>query len=277
MNRVALDLGFIQIYWYSIFIFAGMLAACVLIYREAKRRNIDDEFLVNLTFNTLVFGIIGARLYYVLFNLEYYLAHPIEILEIWNGGLAIHGGIIMGLIAILLTCKSKKENVMRILDIVVVGVIIGQAIGRWGNFFNSEAYGAITTLEALQSQYIPRFIIDGMYILGEYRQPTFLYESIGSLLGFIILLLIRLKKNLKRGTLTATYLIWYGALRLFIESMRSDSLMLGPLKIAQVVSIIFILVGIVILFRNLFKGKDENNLYRTDPKALATEQMVYFN
>lgn len=277
MNRVALDLGFIQIYWYSIFIFAGMLAACVLIYREAKRRNIDDEFLVNLTFNTLVFGIIGARLYYVLFNLDYYLTHPIEILEIWNGGLAIHGGIIMGLIAILLTCKSKKENVMRILDIVVVGVIIGQAIGRWGNFFNSEAYGAITTLEALQSQYIPKFIIDGMYILGEYRQPTFLYESIGCLLGFIILLLIRLKKNLKRGTLTATYLIWYGALRLFIESMRSDSLMLGPLKIAQVVSIIFILVGIVILFRNLFKGKDENNLYRTDPKALATEQMVYFN
>lgn len=277
MNRVAFDLGIIQIYWYSIFIFVGMLVACAVMYREAKKRNIDDDFLVNLTFNTLFFGIIGARLYYVIFNLNYYLAHPIEILEIWNGGLAIHGGIIMGLIAILLTCKSKKENAMRILDMVVVGVIIGQAIGRWGNFFNSEAYGAITTLEALQSQHIPKFIIDGMYILGEYRQPTFLYESIGCLLGFIVLLLVRLKKNIKIGTLTATYLIWYGALRLFIESMRSDSLMLGPLKVAQVVSIIFILIGVVILIRNLFKGKDEKNLYRTDPKTLATEQMVYFN
>lgn len=277
MNRVALDLGFIQIYWYSIFIFLGMLIGCTVIYREAKKRNIDDDFLINLTFNALIFGIIGARLYYVLFNLEYYLAHPIEILEVWNGGLAIHGGILAGLIATLLYCKSKKENTMRILDIIVVGVIIGQAIGRWGNFFNSEAYGAITTLEALQSQHLPKFIIDGMYILGEYRQPTFLYESIGCLLGFIILVLIRLNKNLKRGTLTATYLIWYGALRIFIESMRSDSLMLGPLKIAQIVSIAFIIAGVVILILNLRKGKEEKYLYRKDPKEVATEQIVYFS
>ena len=277
MNRVALDLGVIQIYWYSIFIFIGMLVACTVIYREAKKRNIDDDFLVNLTFNALIFGIIGARLYYVLFNLEYYLAHPIEILEIWNGGLAIHGGILAGLIAIATYCKSKKVNLMRTLDIIVVGVIIGQAIGRWGNFFNGEAYGAITTLEALQSQHLPEFIINGMYILGEYRQPTFLYESIGCLIGFIVLLIVRLNKNIKRGTLTAIYLIWYGVLRFFIESMRSDSLMIGTLKIAQFMSIAFIITGIIILLVNLFRKKEERYLYRKDPKDVAMEQIVYFN
>lgn len=264
MNRVALDLGFIQIYWYSIFIFLGMLTACILIYREAKRRNINKDFLIDLTFYALIFGIIGARLYYVVFNLSYYLAHPIEIFQIWNGGLAIHGGLFAGLITILLYCKKKKVNAMRILDMVVVGVIIGQAIGRWGNFFNQEAFGAITTLKSLQAQPIPNFVVKNMYIMGAYRQPTFFYESIGCLIGFIVLLLLRTKKNLKRGTLTATYMIWYGLLRFFIESMRSDALMLGPLKIAQVVSLIFVLVGTIMIINNIRKGKDENCLYRAD-------------
>lgn len=277
MDRVALDLGIVQIYWYSIFVFLGMLLGCAVIYKEAKKRNVSEDFLINLTFNALIFGIIGARLYYVAFNLDYYLARPLEILEIWNGGLAIHGGIFAGLLATLAYCKSKKENAMRMLDMIVVGVILGQAIGRWGNFFNQEAYGAITTLEALQAQALPKFIIDGMYILGEYRQPTFLYESIGCLIGFIILILIRLKKTLKRGTLTASYLIIYGGLRFVIESMRSDSLMIGPLKIAQLVSICFILIGVIILLLNLRKGKEDKYLYRKDPKEVAIEQIVYFN
>ena len=156
-----------------------MLTACLIIYRESKRKNINIDFLINLIFNTIIFGIIGARLYYVLFNFEYYLANPVEILEIWNGGLAIHGGILTGLITILIYCNKEKIPPLKMLDIIVVGVIIGQSIGRWGNFFNREAYGAITTLENLQSQHIPKFIVDGMYIMGEYRQPTFLYESIG--------------------------------------------------------------------------------------------------
>ncbi len=276
MNRVMLDLGFIQIYWYSIFIFLGMLVACIVIYKEAKRRNIDDEFLVDLTFNTLILGIIGARLYYVAFNIDYYLAHPIEIFEIWNGGLAIHGGLFAGLITVLLYCKSKKVNVMRMLDIIVVGVIIGQAIGRWGNFFNQEAYGAITSLEVLKAQPIPNFVIEGMYILGTYHQPTFFYESICCLIGFFFLIILRNFKNLKRGTLTATYLIWYGVLRFFIEGMRSDSLMLGPLKIAQLVSISFVLIGIIIIINNIRRGKDERYLYCTDPQTVNNEQIVYF-
>ena len=191
MDKVALDLGVVQIYWYSIFIFLGMLVACFVIYKESKKRGIDEDFLVNLTFNTIILGIIGARLYYVLFNLPYYLENPLEILEIWNGGLAIHGGIIAGLLFIIYYCKKHEVNIWKMLDIIVVGLIIAQAIGRWGNFFNSEAYGPITTAADLKSLGIPQFIINGMYILGDYRQPTFFYESVWCFFGFCAMLLIR--------------------------------------------------------------------------------------
>ena len=277
MDRVALDLGFIQIYWYSIFIFVALLVACTVIYKEAKKREIDEDTLINMTFGTVIFGIIGARLYYVLFNLPYYSKNIVEIFEIWNGGLAIHGGIIFGLLSIIVFCKNRKMNVMRMLDIIVVGLIIGQAIGRWGNFFNSEAYGAITTLEKLQSQGIPQFIIDGMYILGEYRQPTFFYESVGCVFGFLTMLIIRCGKYLKRGNLTAFYLVWYGILRFLVEGLRSDSLMLGPIKMAQAVSLLFVLIGIIIFIINLKRSKGDEYLYRKDPNKVMIDKMVYFN
>lgn len=257
MDKVALDLGPIQIYWYSIFIFLGMLVACFVIYKEAKKREIEEEFLVNLTFNTIILGIIGARLYYVLFNFPYYLNNPIEILEIWNGGLAIHGGIIAGLLFIIYYCKKHEVNIWKMLDIIVVGLIIAQAIGRWGNFFNSEAYGPITTEENLRSLGIPSFVINGMYILGEYRQPTFFYESVWCLFGFCAMLLIRNYKYLKIGQLTGFYLIWYGIIRFIIEAMRTDSLMLGPIKMAQLVSIVFVISGIIIFIKSI-KSKKEN-------------------
>lgn len=256
MEKVALDLGPIQIYWYSIFIFIGMLVACFLIYREAKKKGIDEDFLVNLTFNTIIIGIIGARLYYVLFNLSYYLDNPIEIFQIWNGGLAIHGGIIAGLLFIIYYCKKHEVNLWEILDIIVVGLIIAQAIGRWGNFFNSEAYGPITTATDLKSLGIPQFVINGMYILGDYRQPTFFYESVWCVFGFLAMLIIRKYKYLKVGQLTSFYLIWYGIIRFIIEAMRTDSLMLGPIKMAQLVSIVFIISGIIIFIKST-KGKQK--------------------
>lgn len=251
MNKVALDLGPIQIYWYSIFIFLGMLTACILIYKESKKRGINEDFLINLIFYTIIIGIIGARLYYVIFNLSYYLNRPLEIFQIWNGGLAIHGGIIAGLLFIIYYCKKHKVNIWKMLDIIVVGLIIAQAIGRWGNFFNSEAYGPVTTAEHLKSLGIPNFIINGMYIMGKYHQPTFFYESIWCIIGFIIMLIIRRTKKLKTTQLTAFYLIWYGIIRFIIEAMRTDSLMLGPIKMAQLVSIIFIASGIIIGIRSL--------------------------
>ena len=257
MNQVALDLGIIQIYWYSIFIFLGMLVACILIYRESKKREIDEDFLVNLAFNTIIIGIIGARLYYVLFNLSYYLDRPLEILQIWNGGLAIHGGIIAGLIVVIVSCKKHKVNIWKMLDIIVVGLIIAQAIGRWGNFFNSEAYGPVTTAAHLKSLGIPSFVIQGMYILGEYRQPTFFYESVWCLFGFLAMLLIRRFKYLKLGQLTGFYLLWYGIMRFFIEGMRTDSLMLGTYKIAQIVSIVFIVSGLIIIIVNMLRKNNK--------------------
>lgn len=277
MDRVALDLGPIQIYWYSIFIFLGGLVACLIIYKEARKREIEEEFLLNLTFNSLILGIIGARLYYVIFNLNYYIANPIEILQIWNGGLAIHGGILAALIFIIWYCKKNEVNTLKMLDIIVVGLIIGQAIGRWGNFFNSEAYGSITTANQLQKAGIPEFIIRGMYILGEYRQPTFFYESVWCLFGFFSLLIIRKYRDLKVGQLSGFYLIWYGTVRFFIEGLRTDSLMLGPLKMAQIISIIFAISGLILFFYHIKKDQSkEDNLYRNSNKPKPNEMIIYY-
>lgn len=277
MDRVALELGPIQIYWYSIFIFLGLLTASILIFKEARKRNIDEDFLINLIFNTIIIGLIGARVYYVLFNIPYYASNPIEILAVWNGGLAIHGGVFAALAFILIYCKKKNVNILQLLDIIVVGLIIAQAIGRWGNFFNSEAYGQVTTYAELKAQQIPTFIINGMYILGEYRQPTFFYESTWCFAGFLAMLIIRKYKYLKRGQLTGFYLFWYGLGRLLIESLRTDSLMLGPIKIAQVVSIVFIITGIVLFFYNLIKSTPtDKRLYTEDLSPNDDEMTIYF-
>lgn len=277
MDRVALELGPIQIYWYSIFIFLGLLTASILIFKEARKRNIDEDFLINLIFNTIIIGLIGARVYYVLFNIPYYASNPIEILAVWNGGLAIHGGIFAALAFILIYCKKKNVNILQLLDIIVVGLIIAQAIGRWGNFFNSEAYGQVTTYAELKAQQIPTFIINGMYILGEYRQPTFFYESTWCFAGFLAMLIIRKYKYLKRGQLTGFYLFWYGLGRLLIEGLRTDSLMLGPIKIAQVVSLVFIITGIVLFFYNLIKSTPtDKRLYTEDLSPNDDEMTIYF-
>ena len=152
-------------------------------------------------------------------------------------------------------------------DIMVVSLIIGQAIGRWGNFFNGEAYGPVTTLDFLTKLHIPDFIIKNMYINGVYHQPTFLYESVWCIIGFVILLTIRRMKYIKIGQITGIYFIWYGIGRFLIESLRTDSLMLGNLKMAQIISIIMVLTGIVLIilfqknsvFKNQYNDKENTN------------------
>lgn len=255
MNDVMLNLGIFQIKWYSFFIFLAMLTACLIIFKESKKKNVPDNYLTNLIFYGLIIGILGARLYYVIFNLDYYLNNPSQIFAIWNGGLAIHGGLISALIFLMIYSRKNKINILQMLDIIVVGVIIAQAIGRWGNFFNQEAYGNIISLQALKNMHLPKFIIDGMYISGSYREPTFLYESICSLIGFILLLILRATKKLKTGQLTAIYLIWYGIVRFGIETLRSDSLMLGQIKVAQLVSLLFVISGITLFIYSYIKKK----------------------
>ncbi len=257
MNKSLIDLGFIQIRWYSFFILLAILSAYWLIQREAKKKEISEEWISNLFFYGVIIGILGARLYYVIFNLSYYSKNPLEIFMIWNGGLAIHGGILATLIFVIYYCRKSHISILQITDIIVVGLVLAQAIGRWGNFFNGEAYGRVVTKSFLQKLHLPSFIIKGMYIDNNYREPTFLYESFFSLIGFLVLVLLRHYKKNKEGELTSLYLIWYGIERVIIETFRSDSLMLGNLKVAQCISIIAILSGIYLLIKVNLKNKKE--------------------
>lgn len=258
MNPIMFSIGDFQIRWYSVLILIAFFVAYFLINSEAKRFKISSEFVFNILFWALIFGVIGARIYYVIFDYASFKDNPLEILKVWNGGLAIHGGIIAGLITIIVYTKKYNFRTIRFLDYCVVGLIIAQSIGRWGNFFNSEAHGVVTTLEHLQNLHIPEFVINGMYINGAYYTPTFFYESFFCLLGFVVLLFVRRNKYLKVGDLTAFYLIYYGFLRMFIESSRTDALMFMGFKMAQIISIVMIIIGVVIVIINRKKGKFED-------------------
>lgn len=250
MNRVAFNIFGFNVYYYSLCILLGVIVAYILITREGKKQGLPKEFISDLIFYTLIIGILGARVYYCVFNLDYYLANPSEILKIYNGGLAIHGGVIAGLIFVYFYTKKKNISFIKILDIVASAVIIAQSFGRWGNFFNQEAHGGITTYQNLKNMHIPEFIINGMHIEGKYYYPTFFFESIWCLIGFIILMIARRNKNLRKGFQIGFYFIWYGIGRFFIEAFRTDSLMFFGLKIAQIVSLIGIIIGIIIIVTN---------------------------
>ena len=237
-----------EIKWYSALILLGVVISYILVMAESNKFQIKKEFIVNLIFWTIIFGILGARTYYVLFNLDYYKENLSEIYKIWHGGLAIHGAIIAGFITILSYCKKYKVNTKKILDICAPALMISQAIGRWGNFFNREAFGSTIEYDALvKMRIIPQFVIDNMYIDGTYHLPMFYFESLLCLLGFIIILYIRRRKYIKNGQIFSFYMIWYGFIRYFIEYFRTDSLMMGPIKIAQLVSVIMVLIGIYII------------------------------
>lgn len=258
MNPVLINLGFMEIRWYSIILLLAFVVGSLFIFKEGKRLNIDKEYLFNMIFWTIIFSLLGARLYYVLFNFSQYQNDLLEIFKIWHGGLAIHGGIIAGVITIIAYTKKYNVDVMKVIDICAPALLIGQAIGRWGNFFNGEAHGAATTLANLQALHLPNFIIEGMNINNVYYQPTFLYESIWCLVGFVGLLIFRRYKYLKNGQVTALYLMWYGIGRFFIEITRTDSLMLGGFKTAQIVSVLFVIGGIILFIIKQKKGHFED-------------------
>lgn len=258
MNAVLLDLGIIKIYWYSVIMFFAILIGGTLALKESKKWKIPEDFMVNLFFFIIPIALIGARLYFVAFHFDYYGSHLMDIFKVWEGGLAIHGGIIAGFIFVLFYARKYKINTRRLIDIIVVSLLLGQAIGRWGNFFNGEAHGAVTTIESLK--WLPEFIREGMHINGEYYQPTFLYESIWCLVGFAFALLLRKWPYLKIGNLTSFYLVWYGVGRFFIEGFRTDSLMIGDFKMAQIVSIGMILIGLIYI-AFCYKGSKFDNRY----------------
>lgn len=257
MNSEIIKIGFLSIKWYSVLILSAFIIGYILVMKRCRKVGIPTANITDICINTVIISLIGARIYYCLFNLDYYMENLLDIFKVWEGGLAIHGGIIAGAIYLIFATKKRNINLLELLDVITPALALGQAIGRWGNFFNGEAFGPVTTYETLKNLHISNFIIDGMNIEGFYHHPTFLYESIGCLVIFIILILIRNLKHIKNGQVTSIYLIGYGIIRFFIESLRTDSLMLFDLKAAQLVSIIMVIIGVFLYIRPyIFKNSN---------------------
>lgn len=247
LNPIAFQLGALQVHWYGVIIACGVLLALWLAIREGRRQGISEDQFYDYLLWALPVAIICARIYYVTFQWSYYRYHPGEIIAIWDGGIAIYGAIIGGFIVLLLFCRARGLNYWTMLDIIAPTVILAQAMGRWGNFFNQEAFGRVTTHAALLAQHLPSWLIQQMYIQGSYRVPTFLYESSWDLLGFIVLMSLRHRHHLfKQGEVFLAYVAWYAAGRFVVEGMRTDSLMLGPIRVSQLLSVLFFIAALAV-------------------------------
>ena len=258
MDRVLISIGPITIYWYSFLIFLSILIGLLIVKKEVVKTKLDKDFIFDLIFYLIPVAIIGARIYYVIFNYSVFKDNFIDVFKIWEGGLAIYGAVIAGILFTIYYCKKKKQSILLTLDILAPCLVLGQAIGRWGNYFNGEAHGVVTSLSYLKSLNIPDFIIKGMYINGNYYIPTFLFESIWCFIVFIILVIFRNKlKYKKEGIIVCLYFILYSLGRFFIEGLRTDSLYIFNFRISQIVAIILIIIGIVGII--ILKKKGDNN------------------
>ena len=239
IDPVAFSVGPFTVHWYGLIMGTAALVGLWLAIREGRRHGLDSEIFLDMMIWVIPAAIMGARLYYVAFEWSYYSEHPADILAVWKGGLAIHGGLIGGFLAGAWYVKRHKLAFFHLADIVVPSIILGQAIGRWGNFINQEAHGSEVSESFLQSLHLPQWIIDQMYIQGAYYHPTFLYESLWNLVGFLLLLLLR-RFNPRRGEIFFSYLIWYSLGRFFIEGLRTDSLAFhGPEWLASFLGVLW--------------------------------------
>ncbi|MEG2291560.1 MAG: prolipoprotein diacylglyceryl transferase [Clostridium sp.] len=249
MNPVAFNIFGMPVMWYGIIICSGTMLALLLSQYTSKLKGISYDDVLTIFLITFPIAIIGARLYYVIFEFSYYKDNLIDILNIRQGGLAIHGGLIATFIVVYICAKKKGLKFLACLDMTAPCIILAQAIGRWGNFFNQEAHGGEVT-KAFISKF-PEFIQSGMFINGNYYHPTFLYESIWNLIVFFILfyMLHKVKEN---GVVALSYIGLYSIGRFFIEGLRTDSLMVYGLRTAQIVSILGVaiwIIGLAIIYR----------------------------
>ena len=246
LNETISIFGF-RIYWYAIIIATGMMLAITIAFFEFKKKGLKSDDLADFVLFAIPLGILGARLYYVIFDWSYYAKNLGEILAIWNGGLAIYGGVIVGCIVALVFTRIKKISFLWFADVATVGLFIAQSLGRWGNFVNAEAFGGLTSLPW------------GMVVEGPNVKPyspfgpchpTFLYESLWNLAGFLISYFIIYRLLKTDGYSFAYYLIWYGTGRFFIESLRMDSLWLiqDVIRVSQLVALVSVVGGIITLF-----------------------------
>lgn len=276
-TKVFLEIGPLNIYWYAIFSMLGALSVFYLSIKSLKKRGYTTEFITDLGVGSFISAYLGARIWYCLFSdISYYLSNPIKILAINDGGLAIHGGICFGVLYGFYFAKIHKLNFMVWLDAILPTLLVGQAIGRIGNFVNQEAYGTI--VEASFFEHFPTFITEMMFIDGAYRMPTFLIEGSLNILGYFLIIFVYKNINkLKKGDLAYAYLMWAGIVRYIIEIYRTDNLMIGGLKMAQVTGIAFIVVGLLgtlSVFRKIFKTKKPVILWDLDGTIIDSEPAI---
>ena len=248
ISKIAFSILGIDIHWYAILIVIAIVLALIILKINNKKQDVKYEYLLDLSIYLIPMSLICARLYYIAFNLDFYINNPLEILNLKSGGLAIYGGILGGILTIFIYCKKKKINFISLLDQIAPVLALGQSIGRWGNFINIEAYGVETT-----SIFRMGIIENGIY---KEVHPTFLYESVADFIIFIILIILgRIRQ--KNGERTCIYLILYSFVRFFIEGIRTDSLMLNNIRISQMVSLILFVVSCFILVYNNTKTKKQ--------------------
>jgi len=243
INRVAFTVFGMPVYLYGILIALGLVLAFIYASKETKRVGISQDDFINLFLIGIPASVIGARLYYVIFSWDYYKNNLTEIFNIRGGGIAIYGAVIGAALTVLIYCRIKKIHIGKVLDVLAIGLLIGQAIGRWGNFVNGEAFGSETDL--LWSMTVMR---DGRMVASAVH-PTFLYESLWNLLGILALLLYK-RRKIFEGELFCGYMVWYGFGRMIIEGLRTDSLYIGAFRVSQLLSVVLIAAGVIIIAIN---------------------------
>ena len=240
ISRAAFSIFGFDIYTYGILIALGMGLAFFYAVREADRVGLKQDDLLNMFIIAIPAAIVCARIYYVVFSWDAYKGDPLSVFDIRGGGLAIYGGIIGAVLTIFIYCRARKINIGMVLDILAVGLLIGQAVGRWGNFVNGEAFGGETSLPWAMT-----VVTDGVTVAKSVH-PTFFYESLWNAVG-IVLLLLRRRKTVFRGELFCYYLFWSGVGRTMIEGLRADSLYLGGVRVSQLLSAVLAIAAVAII------------------------------
>lgn len=272
INPVAFEVFGHPVMWYGVIICTGMIFAFIYALSRAKYEKIKSDDIIDLGIFLIIFGVLGARLYYILFKLDSFIVKGnlgktlLNMVSVWNGGLAIYGAVIAGFVTIIVVSRIKRIRTSTLLDVVAPAVMIGQIVGRWGNFTNAEAYGGETSLAwrmgILKSSNGGETFYSEMYV-----HPTFLYESLWNLIGFILIAFFYKKKKFN-GQVFLFYITWYGFGRMFIEGLRTDSLMLGNIRISQIVGGLTFAVGLVLMLVNLKKASD---FRKTHAESLSAE------
>lgn len=264
VDPVIFSVGPISVRWYGLIITLGMVAAVLYTIYRGKQNGVSLDDVLDIALIIIPAGIIGARLYYVLTTLgsrDY--SSFLDVIAIWNGGLAIYGGVIGGAVALYFVARYKKKNPFTVMDCVIPGVMLAQAMGRWGNFFNGEAFGAVVA-ESSPLYFLRMGVISPMSreIFGDnlmhYVHPTFFYESLWNVVGFVLINVFYKKKKFE-GEILCWYAVWYGFGRMFIEGLRMDSLMVGPFRISQVIGLLCFLVGVFLIVYFRFKAARKAN------------------